>query len=227
MAEDGGFLSSEHFSVDGSMIEAWASIKSFRPKDDDEGDNNGFPDFRGQKRRNQTHESKTDPDAKLKRKGRGKEAKLCYEAHLLMENRHGLVTDFELTEASGTAERDAASEMLRRRRKKKRATVAADKAYDTKDFVRRCREEGVTPHVAQNANAHRRSAIDGRTTRHPGYGVSLTSRLLIEKIFGWMKTIGGFRRTRFRGRRKTAAAGAMVVATYNILRISNLTVAAA
>ena len=227
LAREGGFLSSEHFSVDGSMIEAWASIKSFRSKDDD-GDNNSFPDFRGQKRSNETHESKTDPEARLKRKGNGQGAKLCYEAHILIENRNGLVTDYELTQASGTAERDAAGEMVSRLpKRRRRATIAADKAYDTKDFVRKCRKHRATPHVAQNQHARRRSAIDGRTTRHRGYGVSTSKRLLVEKVFGWMKTTAGFRRTRFRGRQKTAAAGAMVVATYNLLRIKNLQAAPA
>lgn len=241
-AEADGLMGSEHFSVDGTLIEAWGSQKSFRPKDDDSGDNNGFADFRGTKRTNETHESKTDPDARLFRKGRGREAKLSYMGHALMENRHGLVTDFELTEANGYAEREAALEMVdrekqRRKRKKKRKrtkasrrrnkkgrtrTLAADKGYDTRDFVRGCRERHITPHVAQNQHARRRSAIDGRTTRHPGYRLSATARLLIEKIFAWMKTIGGFRRSRFRGREKTRASGLMVAAAYNLLRITKL-----
>jgi len=244
-AHDLGLMGSEHFSVDGSLIEAWGSTKSFRPKDEDGGDNNGFADFRGTKRSNETHESKTDPDARLARKGRGREAKLSHMGHVLMENRHGLAADFELTEANGYAEREAALDMAdrerekrrRRERKKKRKqrkasrrrskkgrrlTLAADKGYDTRDFVRGCRERHITPHVAQNQHAHRRSAIDGRTTRHPGYRLSATARLLIEKIFAWMKTIGGFRRSRFRGRAKTRASGLIVVATYNLLRIVKL-----
>ncbi len=245
VADEEGLLSSEHFSVDGSLIRAWGSTKSFRPKDDDSGDNNGFADFKGTKRTNDTHESKTDPDARLFRKGRGKEAHLNHMGHVLMENRHGLVTDFELTEASGTAERDAGIEMVdreqqrrarkrrktkkkqrkaskKRNRKGRRITLAADKGYDTRKFVRDCRERGVTPHVAQNEYPGRRSAIDGRTTHHPGYKVSSTARLLIEKIFGWLKTIGGFRRSRFRGRPKTRAAGLMATAAFNLLRISKL-----
>lgn len=238
-------MKSEHFSVDGTLIEACASTKSFRPKDEEAGDNNGFADFKGTSRSNDTHESKTDPEAKLFRKGRGREAKLSYMAHVLMENRHGLVSDFELTEASGTAERDAALEMLdrerarrehrrkkqkrkqssaskRKNRKGRRMTLAADKGYDTRDFVRACRERRITPHVAQNQHARRRSSIDGRTTTHPGYKVSAKARLLIEKIFGWAKTIGGFRRSRFRGRARTRAAGLFVVSAFNLLRIAKL-----
>lgn len=237
-----GLLGSDHFSVDGTLIEAWGSTKSFRPKDDDSRDNNGFADFKGTKRSNETHESKTDPESRLYRKGRGREAKLSYMGHALMENRNGLMTGFELTEASGYAERAAALDMVdreknRRERKKKRKqrkasrrknkkrrtmTLAADKGYDTRDFVRDCRERHITPHVAQNQHARRRSAIDGRTTRHPGYRLSATARLLIEKIFGWMKTVGGFRRSRFRGRARTRASGLMVAATYNILRMIKL-----
>lgn len=241
VADEQGLLSSEHFSVDGSLIRAWGSTKSFRPKDDDSGDNNGFADFAGTKRTNDTHESKTDPDARLYRKGRGKEAHLSYMGHVLMENRHGLATDFELTEANGTAEREAGLDMVereqqrrarkrrkaknkqrkaskKRNRKGRRITVAADKAYDTRNFVRGCRDRGATPHVAQKKH----SAIDGRTTHHPGYRVSGTSRLLIEKIFAWLKTIGGFRRSRFRGCPRTRAAGLMATAAFNLLRITKL-----
>lgn len=235
-------LSREHFSVDGTLIEAWGSFKSFRPKVGDDQDNNGFVDFRGQRRKNDTHESKTDPDARLWRKGHSQGAKLSHMGHVLMENRHGLVVDAEVTEASGTAEREAALEMLRRERKRRdkrkrkqkqrarkkhkkgrRLTLAADKAYDTRAFVRACRELRVTPHVAQNAHARRRSAIDGRTTHHAGYAVSQTARLLTEKIFGWLKTIGGGRRSRFRGRPRTRLATLMSLASYNLLRIANLT----
>jgi transposase len=230
LAEELGLMSDEHFSVDGSLIEAWASMKSFRPKHDNDGDNNGFADFKGTKRSNDTHESKTDPEAKLFRKGRGKEAKLAYMAHVLMENRNALVADFTLTEANGTAERDAglklAKRAKKRRRPKGRTTLAADKNYDTRAFVASCRAARITPHVAQFQHAHRSSAIDGRTTRHRGYHVSQTARLLIEKIFGWMKAVAGFRRSRYRGRRKTAFAGTIVMATYNLLRISKLLPAA-
>lgn len=241
-ADERGLLGSEHFSVDGTLIEAWGSQKSFRPKDEEGGDNNGFADFKGKARTNDTHESKTDPDSKLYRKGSGREAKLSHMAHVLMENRHGLVTDFELTEASGHAERDAALVMVdrekshrerknkrkqrkasrRKNKKARRLTLAADKGYDTRDFVRACRERRITPHVAQNQHARRRSSIDGRTTRHPGYRHSSTARLLIEKVFAWLKTVGGFRRSRFRGRARTEASGLMATAAFNILRISKL-----
>lgn len=234
-----GMVSGDHFSVDGTLVEAWGSIKSFRRKGDDSDDNNQFGGFKGEKRTNETHESKTDPDARLYRRGRGREAKLSYMGHALMENRSGLVVDFDVTEASGTAERTTGLEMVdreRTRRKKKRKqakasrrrsrrgrriTLAADKGYDTRDFVRGCRERGATPHVAQNQHARRRSAIDGRTTRHPGYRQSARARLLIEKIFGWMKTAGGFRRSRFRGRARTRASGLLVAATFNLMRITN------
>ena len=223
IARERGLLSSEHFSVDGTLIEAWASMKSFRPKDDHDSDNNGFGDFKGKKRSNETHESKTDPDAKLYRKGRGKEAKLAFMGHALMENRNGLIVDFELTEANGYAERDAAIAMLDRQRrgkgrKPRRITLAADAGYDAREFVRRCRERRVTPHVAQKKH----SAIDGRTTSHPGYAVSTKARRLIEKIFGWMKTAAAHRRTRFRGRRRTAFSTVLVAASFNLLRLSRL-----
>lgn len=216
-------LSADHFSVDGTLIEAWGSTKSFRPKEGDTQDNKGFVDFRGQKRTNETHASKTDPEARLARKGNGREAKLSHMGHALIENRNGLVVDAELTAATGTAERDAALTLLqreRRRRARKQArkgkaesrqknregrrfTVAADKAYDTRDFVRQRRALGVTPHVAKNEHARRSSAIDGRTTRHPGYAMSTKARMLIEKTFGWLKTYGSLRRSRFKGRQRT------------------------
>jgi len=205
-------------------------MKSFRPKDKDDGDNNGFGDFTGQKRGNETHESKTDPEARLIRKGRGKESKLAYMGHALMENRNGLVLDFVLTEANGRAERNAAIEMLGReqeRRKRQRSrgrhgrrpTVGADRGYDAREFVRRCRDLGVTPHVAQK---RRGSALDARTTRHAGYAGSGKARRLIEKIFGWMKSAAAFRRTRFRGTKKTAFLAQLVAATFNALRITRL-----
>ena len=224
VARERGLLSSEHFSVDGTLIEAWASMKSFRPKDDDDSDNNGFGDFKGKKRSNETHESKTDPESKLYRKGRGKEAKLAYMGHALMENRNGLIIDFEVTEANGYAERDAAIDMLDRQRGRGapgRRTLGADAGYDAKEFVRRCRERGVTPHVAQKKH----SAIDARTTRHPGYAVSVRARRLIEKIFGWMKTAAAHRRTRFRGKRKTAFNTVIVAASFNLLRLARIPVA--
>lgn len=248
-AREAGLLSSDHFSVDGTMIDAWGSTKSFRPKGEDVGDNNGFGDFRGEARSNDTHESKTDPEAKLWRKGKGREAKLAHMGHVLMENRHGLVVDAEVTEASGRAEREAALTMLdrererrtqakrkrkrksegkqrRRNRKGRRLTLAADKAYDTRDFVSACRERNVTPHVAQCITSHRGSAIDERTTRCAGYGMSLTARMRIEKIFGWMKAAGGARRSRFRGRPRTRLATLVVAGAYNLLRMSKLQLAA-
>ena len=215
-------MSREHFSVDGTLLEAWASMKSFRPKDDDSGDNNGWADFRGTKRSNDTHESKTDPEARLFRKGNGQEAKLCFMAHALMENRHGLLMDLRVTEATGRAERDTALEMLREH-VGTRATVGADKGYDTRHFVAQSRAAGVTPHVAKNEHARRRSAIDGRTTRHQGYGISQTIRMMIERIFGWAKSAAGFRRTRYRGSRKTQFAAYLTGAAYNLLRVSRLT----
>lgn len=230
-AKEKDLASSEHFSVDGTLIEAWASMKSFRPKDDDSDDNNGFGDFKGTKRSNDTHESKTDPDAKLLKKGAGREAKLCFVGNVLMENRHGLIMDTQLETASGTAERDGALAMLRRLRAAttaktpRRVTVSGDKAYDTKDFIRQCRELRVTPHVAQNITSHRGSGIDGRSTRHPGYAMSQRARMLIEKIFGWGKTIGGMRRTRFRGKDRTSAAFTFTAAAYDLLRVARLELA--
>ena len=193
-------LSTDHFSVDGTLIEAWASMKSFKPKDDDEpsadaGGRNREADFRGQKRSNETHTSTTDPEARLYRKGPGKEAKLCFMGHALMENRNGLVVDACLTEANGHAERIAALHMIEPRADRPRPiTLGADKAYDAEDFVNELRSMNATPHVAQNANG-RSSAIDGRTTRHVGYAVSQRIRKRIEEAFGWMKTIGGQEKT--------------------------------
>lgn len=223
--------SNEHFSVDGTLIEAWASMKSFRPKDDDSDDNNGFGDFKGTKRSNDTHESKTDPEAKLLRKGRGRESKLCYVGNVLMENRNGLIIDTELVTASGFAERVGALAMLRRLRARaaaampRRVTVGFDKAYDVRDFIRQCRELRVTPHVARNITTRRRSGIDGRSIRHPGYSASQRCRMLIEKIFGWGKTIGGMRRSRFRGRARTDAAFTFQAAAYDLMRIARLELA--
>jgi len=245
LAREQGLLSSEHFSVDGTLIQAWGSTKSFRPKGEEASDSNGFGDFRGTKRSNETHESATDPDARLYRKGRGQEAKLSYVAHAMMENRNGMVVDFDLSEASGRAEREAGVQFVdrererrekrerkarkkqkqaqrRRSKKGRRMTLAADKAYDTRDFVRACRERRVTPHVAQFQYEGRRSAIDRRTTSRPSYRMSQRARLLIEKVFGWIKGVGGFRRSRFRGRDRTRSAALFVAAAFNLLRLTNL-----
>jgi len=231
-ARAAGLMSDEHFTVDGTLIEAWASLKSFR-RNDEEGeqppDDPGNPtvNFRGEKRSNETHESKTDPEAKLARKGNGKEAKLCYSAHALMENRNGLVVDLQVDHVSGTAEYTNAIEMLRGREGSKRITVGGDKGYDTRDFIAECRGLNVTPHVAQNRSARRRSAIDGRTTCHPGYAASQRKRKLVEEIFGWFKTVGNFRRTRFKGRARTQFAAFFVAAAYNLLRMARLAPATA
>jgi len=228
-AKGAGLVSREHFSVDGTLIEAWASLKSFKKKG--EGDKMGPPpddpgnpsvDFHGEKRSNETHESTTDPDAKLARKGLGKEAKLSYSAHALIENRHGLLVDFQMDQADGRAEWRNALEMLDELGGTDRITVGADKGYDTRDFVAGCRERNVTPHVAQNAHERRRSAIDARTTRQPGYAISQRFRKRIEEVFGWMKTVGNFRKTRFRGFGANQIAAYMVGAAYNLLRVARL-----
>jgi len=220
--EGRGLMSQEHFSVDGTLIEAWASLKSFRRKDaDDESDNNGWGDFRGERRRNETHQSKTDPDARLMRKGNGQSAKLSFMGHALVENRHGLLVDLRVSTATGKAEREVALEMLDDHERPTRATLGADRAYDTREFVDDCRKIGVTPHVAQNTT-NRRSALDGRTTRHVGYSISQRLRMRIEQVFGWGKTIGGLRRTRLRGLARTQFGTYLIGAAYNLLRITNL-----
>jgi transposase len=223
-------LSSEHFSVDGTLIEAWASMKSFVPRDDAKDDakppsatgggRNAERDFHGEKRRNDTHASTTDPDARLFRKGAGKEAKLAHMGHLLTENRNGLIVDARLTEANGTAERSTALEMIADNAKPG-STVGGDKNYDTADFVAGCRERGCTPHVSQN-DTNRRSAIDARTTRHPGYRVSTIKRKRIEECFGWIKTVGGLRKTRHRGRALVEWLFVLTAAAYNLVRIPKL-----
>ena len=193
------YLSDEHFTVDGTLIEAWASQKSFQKKDG--GDPGGSHNFHGQKRTNDTHASKTDPEAKLYRKGHGQEAKLSYLGHVLMENRNGLIVDAMVTEADGTAERDAAMLMVHRRWKKRQPirSLGADKAYDTRDFVKVLREMQVLPHVTQNLNRAGGSAIDARTTRHIGYQISQKRRPRIERAFGWMKAVGGIHKVKLRG----------------------------
>jgi len=221
------YLSSEHFSVDGTLLEAWASHKSFKPKDGPDGPataggRNVEADFHGQKRSNQTHRSTTDPEALLARKSAGTPARLCYAGHLLMENRNALIVDAELTQADGYAERATAIELLARLpRRARRRTVAADKGYDTRAFVADCRDLGVTPHVAPNTT-NRSSAIDGRTTRHPSHRASQQIRPRIEEPFGWIKTIGGGRKLRYRGRQPNRAWFLLTTATYNLLRITAL-----
>ena len=223
------YVSSEHFSVDGTLLEAWASHKSFKPKDGS-GSGPGAPagrnveaDFHGEKRSNQTHCSTTDPEALLARKSNAAPAKLCFAGHLLMEHRNALIVDAELTRADGYAERATAIEMLARLPERaRRRTVAADKAYDTKGFVAGCRDLGVTPHVAQNTSGHRRSAIDGRTTRHAGHVTSLRIRKRIEEPFGWVKTIAGGRKLRYKGRERNRAWFKITAATYNLIRIAAL-----
>jgi transposase len=224
-----GLLSCEHFSVDGTLIQAWASLKSFRPKDGS-GElpapgRNGERDFKGEKRSNETHRSATDDDARLFRKGDGQQSQLCFIGHVLMENRNGLAVDAELTRAAGAAERLAALAMAETLPAGPK-TIGADKGYDTHDFVMELRELGITPHVAQNAydtgTARRRSAIDGRTTRHDGYAVSRKKRKRIEEIFGWLKTIGGLRQTRFRGLDRVRMAFTFALAAYNLIRLPKL-----
>jgi len=221
-----GLLSTEHFSVDGTLLEAWASTKSFRPKDGSgpppDAGRNGEQDFHGQKRSNDTHASTTDPDARLYRKGRGKEAKLAFMGHALMENRNGLIVGAVATRASGHAERLAALHLLEPHADRpQKVTLAGDKGFDTQDFVAELREINVTPHVAQNTNG-RRSAIDGRTTRHPGYAVSLRIRKRIEEAFGWAKTVAGLRKARHRGLPKIDWQFTFAMAAYNLVRLPKL-----
>jgi transposase len=225
------YVSDDHFSVDGTLLEAWASHKSFKPKDgtgsgETSQGRNAEVDFHGQKRSNETHESTTDPDARMARKSNATAAKLSYMGHLLMENRTGLIVDMELTRASGYAERDAAIEMLKRLpKRRRRRTVAADKNYDVASFVAKTREMGFTPHVAQNTT-NRASAIDGRTTRHVGHQVSMRIRKRIEEPFGWMKTVAGGRKLRYIGRERNSAWFNMTGAVYNLVRIAALDITA-
>src|SRR5215831_6972446 len=219
-------LSDEHFTVDGTLIEAWASQKSFQKRDGGEGDGS---QFRGERRRNDTHESKTDPEAKLYRKGGGQEAKLGYLGHVLMENRNGLIVDAMVTQADGTAERDAALLMVHRKWRRNRRwgprkpiRVGADKAYDTRDFASTLRAYGVRAHVAQNVKRAGGSAIDRRTARHESYAISQRKRPLIEKAFGWMKQTGGMRKTKLRGLWKVAWQFLMTAAAFNLWRLPKL-----
>jgi transposase len=225
-ARQHNLLSNEHFTVDGTLIEAWASQKSFRPKSESEKrppkePRNPAVDFRGQKRANETHQSRTDPDARLYRKSKRTGAVLCYMGHALMENRNGLVVDTEVSQATGTAEREVAEEMVVRVPGGSPITVAGDKGYDAREFVSDLRAVSATPHVAQNTSG-RRSAIDGRTTRHVGYAISQRKRKLIEQVFGWVKTTGGMRKTRHRGVALVGWMFTLTAATYNLIRIRNL-----
>jgi len=226
-------LSTDPFSVDGTLIEAWASMKSFKPKDSadeppaDRGGRNRQADFYGEKRSNDTHASTTDPEARLYRKGQGKEAKLCFMGHALMENRNGLLVDACLTAADGHAERVAALHMIEPRADRPQAiTLGADKAYDAEDFVNELRSMKVTPHVAQNRSG-RSSAIDGRTTRHAGNAASLRIRKRLEEAFGWIKIIAGQEKTRFRGRERVGWAFTFAAAAYNLTRLPKLMAAPA
>ena len=225
-ARDQDLLSDEHFSVDGTLIEAWASQKSFQRKDQPapppEDPGNPTVDFHGEQRRNDTHESTTDPEAQLARKSSGHEAKLAYCGNVLIENRNGLVVDCELVPCSGTAEREAALRMAERIDGEQRVTVGADKGYDTRDFVREMRERNVTPHVSQNTKRSGGSAIDRRTTHHAGYAVSQRKRKRIEEVFGWLKTVGMLRKTRHRGVFKVGWVFTFAAAAYNLVRMKNL-----
>ena len=226
-AQEKGWTSDEHFTVDGTLLEAWASMKSFQPKDkkssrppDDPG--NPTVNFHGEKRSNQTHESKSDPDAQLARKGLGKEAKLSYSGNLLVENRNGLIVDSRVWEATGTAERYAALDMLQGLPGDRRVTVGGDKGFDTAEFVRECRNLHVTPHVAQNLGRRGGSAIDGRTSRQASYLLSQKKRKRIEECFGWLKTIALLRKVRHRGTLKVDWIFAFACAAYNLVRMRNL-----
>lgn len=227
LARAKGFVSDEHFTVDGTLLEAWAGAKSFQPKDgknapppDDPG--NPTVNFRGERRSNETHESKTDPEAKLARKGEGKESKLSYSGNLLVENRNGLIVDARAWDANGRAERDAALVMLEQVPGDGRITVGGDKGFDTKDFVAECRHMNVTPHLAQNHGRSGGSAIDGRTARHESYRISQRKRKRIEECFGWLKTIALLRKVRHRGLEKVDWVFVFACAAYNLVRLRNL-----
>ena len=230
-AEQAKLTSDEHFTVDGTLLEACASLKSFQKKGatkDDDPDDPGNPsvNFHGEQRSNDTHESSTDPDAQLARKGRGKEAKLSYCGNLLIENGNGLIANTELLQATGTAERHAALQMIEQIPGEQRVTVGADKGYDTREFVAECRRMNVTPHLAQNTNRAGGSAIDARTTRHAGYKISQRKRQRIEECFGWLKTIALLRKLRHRGIFKVAWIFTFAATAYNLLRMRKLLAAA-
>jgi hypothetical protein len=228
-------MSDDHFTVDGTLIEAWAGVKSFRPKDEDPTDRkppddpgNPTVNFHGEKRSNKTHESTTDPEAKLAGKGNNQPAKLSYLANALMENRNGLIVDLRVEPATGFGERDGALAMLDMHvAGREGTTLGADAGYDVASFVAAVRERGITPHIAQTRDNRRRSAVDGRTTRHSGYAVSQRIRKRVEEIFGWTKTVACFRKTRFKGQVRTQLADHLVAAAYNLLRMAKLTAAPA
>ena len=223
-ADTARLLSDDHFTVDGTLLEAWASQKSFRPRDEEPptaGGSNPTVDFHGQRRTNDTHQSTTDPDARLYKKACGREARLGYLGHVLMEHRSGLIVRATVTPADGYGERDAALVMVQQVPGRQRITVAADKGYDTRDLVAGLRAMQATPHIAQHTTG-RRSAIDGRTTRHPGYTISQQKRKLVEQGFGWMKTIGGLRKLRHRGGRLVGWIFTFTAAAYNIVRMRRL-----
>jgi transposase len=223
-AERQKLLSADHFTVDGTLLEAWASVKSFKPKDGPSGEGpesggkNPSVDFHGQQRTNDTHASTTDPEARLAKKGKGKEARLCFAGHIRMENRNGLAVDVQVTKATGTAEPDTALLMLDKIPGKRRVTVGADKGYDTRDFVTACRDMKVTPHVARRQH----SIVDKRTTRHEGYKVSQRVRKRIEEIFGWIKTVGGGRKLRYKGIARNQLWAELTTAAYNLVRMAKL-----
>ena len=226
-ARRGDLLSDEHFTVDGTLLDAWASMKSFRPNREDDGPpgagRNPSVDYRGQRRTNETHRSTTDTDARLARKGAGQSARLCLAGHVLMEHRSGLAVDVQVTRAAGAPEWEVALKMLHRLPRSGRKTIAGDRAYDTKGFVAGCRERGITPHVAQYPpTERRRSAIDGRTTRHASYRRSQRWRKRVEEIFGWVKTVGGGRKLRFIGLARNQMWAEMTVAAYNLVRMVRL-----
>ena len=230
-------ISSDHFSVDGTLLEAWASLKSFRRKDGEDNDpdgpgRNAERGFHKEKRSNATHQSTTDPQARLYKKGDGQPAKLCYMGHALMENRHGLAVDGMVTQASGFAEREAALAMLDRRPAKRRITLGADKAYDVRGFIEDLRRRRVTPHVAVDGHLSptgtpRSTAIDGRTKRHPGYAVSQRCRKRIEEVFGWAKSAAGLAKVKLRGRARVEAVFTLALAAYNLIRLPKLLAAPA
>jgi len=225
-ARQKNLMSDEHFTVDGTLLDAWASMKSFQSKNPDDGPSDSGPgrnptvNFRGQKRNNDTHASKTDADARLYKKAKGQQARLCYMGHALMENRNGLVVDAMVTVTSGTAEREAAVMMIDQIPGHCRVTVGADKGYDCKEFVKDCRQMNVTTHVAQK---EKDSAIDARTTGHEGYNVNLRIRKRVEEVFGWLKTVGCMRKLHHRGLGRVDAVFTLATAAYNLIRIRNLT----